>query len=201
MTNLTIEGIHGEGTVEIYLDSIPTGLSGYNMTISIDDPSIAEIESIELPPWATLYKNSTLPSFTIWIKAVDLNDKIGPGEKNVLLARLKIRPISGGNTTVSIAVTALDDDYGNPIITKTTDGWIKVLEVPTLPGCLSPPKDLDSDGLYEDVNGNNRLDFDDVVKLFFNIEWLIEGEYGSYFDFNRDGDLDFDDVVALFDML
>jgi len=59
--------------------------------------------------------------------------------------------------------------------------------------------DLDGDGLYEDLNGNDRLDFDDVVALFENLGALGGHPLVSIcFDFNRDGRLDFGDVVALF---
>ena len=62
--------------------------------------------------------------------------------------------------------------------------------------------DLDGDGLYEDLNGNGRLDFDDVTTLFENID-ILGGHplVASCFDFNRNGRLDFADVVALFNLL
>lgn len=67
--------------------------------------------------------------------------------------------------------------------------------------CLNPSQDLDGDGLYEDVNGNGILDFDDVVTLYDNMEMIEQTEQGEYFDFNGNGILDFDDVVILYDML
>jgi len=58
------------------------------------------------------------------------------------------------------------------------------------------PQDLDSDGLFEDVNANGRLDFDDAVQLALHID-LIAAEDVAYFDFNENGRLDFDDAVQL----
>jgi PKD repeat protein len=66
-----------------------------------------------------------------------------------------------------------------------------------LPGCSIPPRDLDGDGRYEDVNGNGRRDFADVVALFSNLGWCAEHEPLA-FDFNRNGRCDFADVVSLF---
>lgn len=62
--------------------------------------------------------------------------------------------------------------------------------------------DLDGDGLYEDLNGNGRLDFDDVTTLFEYID-ILGGHplVAACFDFNRNGRLDFADVVALFNLL
>ena len=63
----------------------------------------------------------------------------------------------------------------------------------------SLPADPDGDGLYEDVNGNGRKDFDDVVKFFTYMEWIADNEPISCFDFNGNGRIDFDDVVKLFE--
>jgi PKD repeat protein len=62
--------------------------------------------------------------------------------------------------------------------------------------------DLDGDGLYEDLNGNGRLDFDDVTTLFEYID-ILGGHplVAACFDFNHNGRLDFADVVALFNAL
>ena len=63
---------------------------------------------------------------------------------------------------------------------------------------LPPPRDLDGDGLYEDINGNGRLDFDDVVRFFRHFDDPVISQYSRYYDFNRNGRLDYDDIVELF---
>ncbi len=69
------------------------------------------------------------------------------------------------------------------------------------PGQASMPRDLDGDGLYEDVNGNGRQDFADVVLFFNNLEWCGASEPVEAFDINRNGRIDFADVVALFNRI
>ena len=59
------------------------------------------------------------------------------------------------------------------------------------------PNDIDGDGLYEDLNGNGLLDFDDVVRLYDGLDYLNSDK----FDFNGDGVLDIGDVIALYDEL
>lgn len=74
----------------------------------------------------------------------------------------------------------------------------------TLPGLLQPARDLNGDGLAEDINGNGRLDFDDIVKLFKNINTQIVIDNSLDFDFNGNGQptgVDFDDIVQLFMIL
>ncbi len=60
------------------------------------------------------------------------------------------------------------------------------------------PTDPDGDGLYEDLNGNGMLDFDDLAVLFKYLEWIPGNEPVSLFDFNGNGMMDFDDIVVLF---
>lgn len=63
------------------------------------------------------------------------------------------------------------------------------------------PQDLDKDGYYEDVNGNGRADFADVVLLFNQMDWVSENAPISAFDFNANGRIDFADIVRLFERL
>lgn len=69
------------------------------------------------------------------------------------------------------------------------------------PGQSLVPTDPDHDGLYEDVNGNGRADFADVVLLFNELDWWAVHEPIAAFDFNANSRADFADVVRLFERL
>jgi hypothetical protein len=78
-------------------------------------------------------------------------------------------------------------------------GYITVTSgVISLPGFTNPPTDPDSDGLYEDLNANNRKDFNDVVLMFNQMQWIAANEPVTAFDFNGNGRIDFNDIVKLF---
>jgi PKD repeat protein len=49
------------------------------------------------------------------------------------------------------------------------------------------------------MNANGRIDFDDVVTFFGNMDWITANEPLSLFDFNGNGRIDFADVVLLYD--
>jgi len=68
-----------------------------------------------------------------------------------------------------------------------------------LPGQGGIPTDPDTDGLYEDVNANSRIDFGDVVVYFTEMDWIAENEPLGLFDFNGNGRIDFGDVIVLFE--
>ena len=59
------------------------------------------------------------------------------------------------------------------------------------------PTDPDGDGICEDLNGNGRLDFADVVVYFNRMEWIAKNEPVSAFDLNGNTRIDFADIVKL----
>ncbi len=70
-----------------------------------------------------------------------------------------------------------------------------------VPGGSGLPTDPNTDSLYEDVNGNGRSDFADVVLLFNQMSWIAANEPIAAFDYNGNGRIDFADVVRLFNSL
>jgi len=91
----------------------------------------------------------------------------------------------------------------NPL--GTSEGWyfldhraVPLPEVIPLPGFSHIPTDPDSDGIFEDLNGNYRLDFADVVLYFNQMTWIAANEPVCAFDLNGNGRIDFADIVALF---
>jgi alkaline phosphatase len=73
--------------------------------------------------------------------------------------------------------------------------------VVAVPGGTGLPRDLDDDGLCEDVNGNGRADFADVVLFFNQMTWIAANEPVAAFDCNGNGRIDFADVVRLYETL
>jgi YVTN family beta-propeller protein len=72
--------------------------------------------------------------------------------------------------------------------------------VPTFPGYSNPPTDPNHDGLFEDINGNGRMDFADVVTYYNNMAWITQKSLTAYYDYNDNGRIDFNDVVKLYNM-
>ncbi len=73
--------------------------------------------------------------------------------------------------------------------------------VVAVPGGTGVPRDLTGDGTCEDVNGNGRKDFNDVVLYFNQMTWIAANEPVTAFDYNGNGRIDFADVVWLFNHL
>ena len=103
--------------------------------------------------------------------------------------------------TFTVNLTARNG-YGSTTLSRA--GLVTV-ELPgpiaTIPGGAALPRDLDDDGLYEDANGNGRIDFADVVLYFNQMNWIAAHEPVAAFDCNGNGRIDFADVVWLFNHL
>ncbi len=187
-------------SIDITLDSAPNGLSGYMISISLSNPSIAEITNVSLPSWAT-DMGTTFNSGSAAISAADFGNAIQPNATNIPLATLTIKGNQVGTTEVLLSVTSMKDDQipNQQINPSIQNGVITVIQIPPLPGAENPPTDTDNDGLYEDVDGDGMLTFEDV-KLFFT-DWmmdLIPSQYTQFFDFDGDNLLSFNDVRELF---
>lgn len=74
---------------------------------------------------------------------------------------------------------------------------IKPLELVPLGDAASASRDLDGDGVYEDVNGDGAFNAADPILLGFEIDSPGVQNNVRAFDFDNDGDADFDDVTAL----
>ena len=73
--------------------------------------------------------------------------------------------------------------------------------VVTVPGGAGVPTSTENDGLCDDVNGNNRPDFADVMLYFNQMIWIATNEPAVAFDYNGNNSIEFADVVWLFNHL
>ncbi|RLJ00995.1 MAG: hypothetical protein DRP08_06080 [Candidatus Aenigmatarchaeota archaeon] len=136
-------------------------------------PLVPRNFSVSITPSAITVNKST----TVYVNVTDTNTKEPVEGATVNLsgcgvemsnktnasgiATFEVNATSTGNITVTVSKT------GYNTWTKE-DGIVVKLRVVQFPGCTNPPTDPDDDGLYEDINGNGRKDFNDVVK-FFNL--------------------------------
>ena len=190
-----------------------TGGSIYTADSAEDlvDTIVEVIEDIDTMPPESI-NNLTLEDKTsTWIKWAWTN----PSDPDFNHTKIYLNGIFQTDTSAEyFNATGLEPDTSYTISTRTADIYWNVNEtwinatvttekalMPTFPGCTNPPIDLDQDGLYEDINGNGELDFDDVVVYYDNMDWIEENVSIVFFDYNKNGLIDFDDAVKLYDML
>ncbi|WP_410510224.1 PKD domain-containing protein [Methanosarcina hadiensis] len=112
--------------VQIIMDQVPDGLSGFNITISILDPEIAEITAVSFPSWNTMPESSTIPSSSVWIKALDPLKKVNSGDTNVLLGTITVTGKKAGSTNLDIPTTRISADGGSLITPVVNTGTVRV---------------------------------------------------------------------------
>lgn len=104
-----------EITVSLILDSAPYGISGFAITITVEDPAVAEITGVTLPAWAELSDIAGVPGPEISILAADIQGSVEKGSNAVVLATLTVKGLSPGTTDIVLSEPIFDDDDGNDI--------------------------------------------------------------------------------------
>ena len=114
--------------VQIVMDEVPAGLAGFEMTILVSNPEIAEITEVSFPSWNSIPENSTVPSSSVLIKSVDLGKKVNSGDTNVLLGTITITGKQAGTANLNIQPGLITADGGSTINPVINPGEINVLD-------------------------------------------------------------------------
>ncbi|WP_435065508.1 dockerin type I domain-containing protein [Halobaculum sp. EA56] len=192
---------NGTTSVDLTLSSAPDGLAGYNVTVTVANSSVATVTNASAAAGFDLENVSVGPDgTTVTIKAADTDRVVEPGAENATIATVELRGDARGETAVSVQVNQMDADDGS-VITPTVRAGTVTVGAPPAVVDDARPTDPDGDGRFEDLNGNGRVDFNDVVVMFQRFDDPDVSEYPAAYDFNGNGRVDFDDVVTLFEQL
>ena len=112
------------------MDSAPAGLSGFNISVALTDPSVGEIVDLSYPTWAMMPRNSSLPADSVFVQAVDLERLVEVNATNVTLCTLTFRGDTAGTTNLTITPLKVDDDAGGRYAPGTTDAILVVEALP-----------------------------------------------------------------------
>jgi PKD repeat protein len=192
------------GTVDLSLRSAMGGLAGARLTVSVTDPDVAEITGVSYSDGTALTREPRISAdgTAVELAVADVEKAVQPGATNVTLGTIDLEGVDAGTTDLTIQVHRLDDEQGKTVETATKDGLV-VTGPPAIGGGSGPggraPTDPDGDGLYEDVNGNGRMDYADIELLFENLDSDAVQLNKEAYDFNDNGQIDYDDVVELYD--
>jgi hypothetical protein len=122
---------------------------------------------------------------------------------NLTLLTVTLEGVSEGASELDLTVTSLGDEAGSSYdytVDKPTTIQIDPVEAPDVTGEGDRAKDLDGDGLYEDVNGDDSFDLVDVQALYQNWDSDVVQDNAALFDFNGDSVVNLNDVQALYSM-
>ncbi|WP_243685580.1 hypothetical protein, partial [Methanosarcina barkeri] len=111
------------------MDEVPAGLAGFNITISVSDPEIAEITEVSFPDWNLIPENSTVPSSSVWIRGIDLGETVNSNDVNVSLGNITITGKQAGTAGLNIQPELITADGGSTINSVVNPGEINVLDI------------------------------------------------------------------------
>ncbi|OYR51709.1 hypothetical protein DJ74_03285 [Halorubrum sp. Ea8] len=186
-------------TYDVVVDNADGGVGAYELTVSLDNSSVASVTDVELgggPDAKT--QNVTFAddgsSVTVSAALVNTSDT-----GSVTIASVTVEGVAEGSSDLSVDVQALGNENGDSYtVTDENGASISVVEIPPVGDFQNSPTDPDDDGLYEDVNGDGQFDIVDVQALFANLDDETIENYPDAFDFNGDGTVDVVDVQKLF---
>jgi secreted PhoX family phosphatase len=189
------------GTADLYASSLPAGFSGGQVTVTVSNPDVATITGLSFADELALTKSAISDDgSSATLRFSDAGKQIQPGASRAVLATLELEAQSMGTTDVDVDIEQMDDETGDPIEAEARSGvFVGGPRGPPALGDGAKPTDPDEDGRYEDVNGNGRLDYDDIVLLFEEFDSDAVRLNEAAYDFNDNGQLDFDDLATLFE--
>ena len=189
------------GTADLYASSLPSGFSGAQVTVTVSDPEVASITGVTFPDDLALTQGTVADDgSSVRARFSDAGKQVQPGASRARLATLEIEAESMGTADLDVEIERMDDESGDPVDAEARFGvFVGGPQGPPAVGDGQKPTDPDGDGLYEDVNGNGRLDYNDIVLLFRHFDSDAVRLNSAAYDFNENGQLDFDDLATLFE--
>lgn len=182
--------------------TLPDGLDQLNITLYSEESAPFTFFFAELPSWVTNPGISWLDENHLQIRGSDGNNHISNESSNVTLASVTLFGSQNGTSSLHCVLNEATGDSGSPYGSGYTALPVEIKQILSFPdstgGIFPPPEDLNGDGLYEDINGNDHLDFNDIVVYFKNLAFINENQPVWAFDFDRNSHCNLNDVVALF---
>jgi hypothetical protein len=113
--------------VDIRLSGAPSGLSGYNLTVALENGSAALTNASVADGFGLT--DATVSGDTATLEGVDTDDAVGPGDSDILLGTVTLRADAAGTTTLAVRASSLDDDNGSALAHATANGTVTVEEM------------------------------------------------------------------------
>lgn len=111
-------------TVPVVLTAA-NGLSGYNITFSTDNASVARIQSVTFPAWVTLHSASSTPGTTVTTVGADLGNAVTAPASTTIVS-LVVQGLALGSANLTATVNQIDDDAGGSVTPTVSPGAITV---------------------------------------------------------------------------
>lgn len=183
---------------DVVVDDADGGVGAYELTITVEDPSVASITDVELAGVSDEELTDVQiaddgSSVTIEAVLVDTED-----DGSATLGTVTVQANAEGTSDLSLDVSDLGTEAGESYDVTGTNGASLTASTLVVGSSENPAQDLDGDGDYEDVNGDGAVDLLDVQTLFSDRDGPAVTNSPEAFDYNGDGEFTLSDIQALF---
>ena len=117
--------------VSITLKDTTAGLAGFDLLVTLSDPTVANVVSADFPNFG-LTRQTLNSAAEIRVSAVDLSGLIQSGATSALLATVHVLGVRAGTSDVSLQVIRMDDEDGFPMNPQALPGAVSILNVAPL---------------------------------------------------------------------
>jgi hypothetical protein len=119
------------GDIPITLDSAPAGIAGYSITVTIVNPSVAQIVGVKYPNWADSRFESSTPTTngpTRNFRVVDVGDIINSTvpSSGIYLGSVTVQGLATSQSTDVTITVDMDSDDGSQVKPGIVNGKIGV---------------------------------------------------------------------------
>lgn len=200
---LNLQILKGQsGQASFLVQNLSKGLLRYNLTLTKESTSPFSFFFTGFPSWTSDPQVTWLDTNRLLIKGGDINDRIKTGTRDIVLINISIIGSFTGSGLIQCSLNEAIADDGTRYGSGYTALPVTVGEIISFPdstgGLLPLPTDPNTDGLYEDINGNGRIDLNDIVIFFHNTDFIMNREPWWPFDFDQNKIINLHDVVTLF---
>ncbi|QLG27266.1 PKD domain-containing protein [Halorarum halophilum] len=183
---------------DVVVDDTDGGVGAYELTITVEDPSVASITGVDLAGVSDEELTDVQiaddgSSVTIEAVLVDTED-----DGSATLGTVTVQANAEGTSDLSLNVSDLGTEAGESYDVTGTNGASLTASTLVVGNSENPAQDLDGDGDYEDINGDGTVDLLDVQTLFADRDGPAASNSPEAFDYNGDGEFTLSDIQALF---
>lgn len=114
---------------KIFLSSAENGLSAYELIVSVSNTSVAKINNIFFPEWAS-ETHKVISSDYARFSAIDLKGGINRGAGNIELATIRLKALEKGFAEIDLKANKLYSDNGTSINSISYKAYLIVNPLP-----------------------------------------------------------------------
>jgi hypothetical protein len=184
-------------TTPVQIEDVDVNVGAIETTLTLTNSSVGAIESVTVsgsPDQTDISYSANNDSVSVKAYGLDL-----AAEDTATIIQVTVSADTVGTTDLQVSNTTVGSTSGEDIPVRAESGaTIRSVNLSAVGGFDQAPTDPDSDGKFEDINGDGEVTISDVQAIFVNIDDPVLQDNPELFDFSGNGEVNIVDVQRLF---